>query len=150
MRIDVNGGCARDALTDLDHRSPLGELGAEFRVFGDAVREPIQALGDRLAVRPGERLRAGINLDAGQNILALQNRDQRRPVGRRLTDRLVIQDGAADEFAQPGRAEQHLPVIAAGVLGRDHIYAVEPLLDGSGAFVRRQQAPVVRNHGFRD
>src|SRR3954465_9372008 len=46
----------RDAVADGDHRSPLAKAGAHLRVLGEPVAQTVQALGDLLARRTGERL----------------------------------------------------------------------------------------------
>ena len=68
---------------------------------------------------------------------------ERRAVGRRLADRLVVEDHAADVLLEPGRREEHVAVGAPVLLGRLERDRVEALLDRAGALVGGQDPPVV-------
>src|SRR4051794_30174283 len=46
----------RDAVADGDHRPPLAEASAHLRILSEPVAQTVQALGDLLARRTGERL----------------------------------------------------------------------------------------------
>ena len=50
-------------VADRDHRAPLGEPGAELDVLGEPLAEPVEALGDLLAGRVRQILRAQVDLD---------------------------------------------------------------------------------------
>ena len=92
-------------------------------------------------------LRALVDLDAGDRAGLLDQLDQRRAVLGVLPDGLVIEDDAGNVLAHRlGRAEQHLAVVAAVLLGRFDIDGVKALLDGAGGFVGSQNALARRNH----
>jgi len=57
------------ALAYGDDRAPLGEAGAELPVLLQAVREPVEALGELLAGGEGHVYGASVNLDAGDHAL---------------------------------------------------------------------------------
>ena len=67
-------------------------------VLREPLAQPVEALGDRLALGERERLRARVDLDPGDDPLRLEQLRERRPVGARLADRLVEEDDAADEL----------------------------------------------------
>ena len=48
------------------------------------------------------------------------------------------------------RREEHLAISAAMLFSRFELDAVEALLDGAGALVRRQNALALHHHGARD
>ena len=53
-------------------------------------------------------------------------------------------------FIALGRAEQHLAIVAAVVLGAFGVDGVEALLDGAGGFVGGEDALAGRDHGLGD
>ena len=67
MRIRVDGELRGNAFRDVDDRAPLGEAGAELVVLDQPLAQAIEPFGDRLAREAGERLRARIDLDAGDD-----------------------------------------------------------------------------------
>ena len=69
-------------------------------VLGQPFAQAVEPFGDGLALRERERLRAGVDLDAGDDPLVLEQLHERRAVGGRLADRLVEEDDAADEVAR--------------------------------------------------
>ena len=72
----------------------------------------------------------------------LDDLDQRRAVLGLLPDGLVIEDDAGDVFRHRlGRAEHHLAIVAAVVLGGLHADGVEALLDGARGSRRRPGCP---------
>ena len=117
MRIRAHARHARQLVGDADDRPPFGEAGAHAVILREAIPQPVEPLGDGLLGGAGERLCAGIDLDAGNDALAREDLGERRPVGALLTDGLVIQDGAADELGRAWRGEQHLAVRAPALLG---------------------------------
>ena len=103
----------------VDDGAPLGELGAELGIFGNAVGEAVEAFGDGFAVGEGQGLRPLVELDAGNGARRLDDVDQRRAVPGLLAERLVEQDDAGDVVLHGiGGGEQHLAIVAAVVLGR--------------------------------
>src|SRR6185437_12512372 len=88
-------------------RAPLREARTEYAVLLEPVAQPVEAVGDRLAVGQRQRLCARIDLDSRNDPSALQQLRERRPVRGRLADRLVVEDYAGDEFfGALGREEQ--------------------------------------------
>ena len=65
--VGVDAVLATAAVGDRVDRAPLREARAELAVLGQALAQPVEALGDRLALGAGERLRAGVDLDAGDD-----------------------------------------------------------------------------------
>ena len=61
-----DAGVARDVGADVDHRAPLGELGAEAAIFGEPFAQAIEPLGDDLVRAERQRLCALVDLDARQ------------------------------------------------------------------------------------
>ena len=118
LGVGVDAALGRDPVADGDDRPPLGEARAEVAVLGQAVAQAVQALGDLLAVEPGQRLGALVDLDPRDDPLGAEHLGERGAVGRPLADGLVEQDHAADELAQPVGGEQQLAVGAAVLLGR--------------------------------
>ena len=121
-------------------RAPLGEAGTERVVLGEALAQAVEALGDGLAVGAGQRLGAEVDLDAGDDALALEQLHQRRAVGGVLADGLVEEDDAADVVADVLRGEQHLAVVAPVLLGGLDRDRVEALLDRAAALVGGEDA----------
>ena len=135
MRVRIDREVRRRALADDDRGPPLGEAGAELPVLGESLAQAVEPFGDRLAREQRHRLRADVDLDAGDRAGGLEHLDERDAVVGRLPDRLVVQDHAADMRSEIGRREQHLPVGATGVLGAVHADRVEALLDRAGGLV---------------
>ena len=102
VRVDREIG--RGALADDDRRAPLREARAELAVLGESLAQPVQALGDGLAGEQRERLRAGVDLDPGDRAGGLEDLHEGDAVVRRLPDRLVEQDHAADVLAEARRS----------------------------------------------
>ena len=118
VRVGHDAGVARDAGADVDHRAPFGELGAELAIFDEPLAQAVEALGDELAGAERQRLRALVDLDAGQRARLLDQLDQRRAVLGVLPDGLVVEDDAGDVLRHRlGRAEQQLAIVAAAVVG---------------------------------
>ena len=137
MRIHADRVQRRDVFAlDVDDRAPLAELRAELLILGESLAQPVEAFGHGLLRRLRERLRADIDLDAGDDALIGEQLHERRAVGGLLADGLVVEDDAADVLADPRRAEEKLAVRAAIVLGVLDADGVEPALDGAGALVR--------------
>ena len=131
---------AGDLVTDRDDRAPLREAGAEPVVGLEPFAEAVEALGHGLAGRVRERLRALVDLDAGDDPLLCEQLRERRAVERLLADRLVEEDHAADEVLRARSREQEVAVGAPVVLGRIDPDRVEALLDRAVALVRGQDS----------
>ena len=132
----------RDIFADRDDGAPLRELGAELHVFFEALRQAVEAFGDRLARAERQRLGAGVDLDARHHALLLEE-----PVANGVPSyafwrmRLVVEDDAADVLAECLVVrEQHVAVGAAVLLGVLDLDALEALLDRAGAFVGGENA----------
>ena len=63
-----------------DHGAPLREARAHAGVLGEPLAQAVEAFGDLLAGEAGERLGAGVDLDAGNDagLLAAPARTARR------------------------------------------------------------------------
>src|SRR5207245_9279447 len=96
VRIRPDAVLTRDLFADRDHRAPFGEPRAELAVLGESLAQAVEPLGDRLAFGKRERLGAGVDLDAGNDPLRLQQLWKWDAVGSLLSDRLVVEDHAAD------------------------------------------------------
>ncbi len=116
-----------------------------------ALAQAIQALGDGLARKAGQRLGSLIHLDARNRAGGGDQVDQRRAVGGVLPDGLVIEDHTGHIAGHGlGGPEQHFAIVAAGLLGGLNANGVEPLLDGARGFVGRQYALARSHHGLGD
>jgi hypothetical protein len=118
-------------------------------VLGQPLAQAVQSFGDRLARKARERLRAGIDLDAGNHVVLAQVRGKRHARLGLLPDGLVVQDHPADEFARAGGREQHLAIRAPVLFGRIELDAVEALENGARALVGGQKASMFRDHRMR-
>src|SRR5437764_1076630 len=136
VRVRPDGVLARQAVRDRVRGAPLREARAQAVVLLQPLAQAVEAFGDRLALGERERLRAQVDLDAGDDALRGQELRERRPIGGALPDRLVVEDDAAHELLDAGRREEKLAVGAPGVLGRLDADRVEALLDRAGALVR--------------
>src|SRR5262249_60462987 len=118
-----------------------GEACAEVAVLGEALPEPVEALGDGLALgRQRERLGALVDLDPGDDALFGEHRWERDTVARRLADRLVEQDHAAGELLGALGSEEEVAIGAAIPLRRLDADLVETLLDRARALVGGEDA----------
>ena len=138
------------ALADVDHRPPLGEAGAEPAIFLKPLAQAVEAFGDDFVCTERQRLRALVDLDAGNGAGLLDQLDQRRAVSGVLADGLVEENDAGNVFRHLGAAEQHFAVVAARHRRRLDADRVEALLDGAGRFIGGQDAAAGRDHGRGD
>ena len=136
--VHVDAVRRRQRVGDRVGGAPLGEPGTERVVLGQTLTQPVEPFGHGLTVGAGQRLRAGVDLDARDDALVGQQLRERRAVGARLADRLVEEDDAADEVADLGSGEQQVAVGAAQLLGRLDADRVEALLDRAGRLVGGQ------------
>src|SRR5678815_2010713 len=150
MRVRIDAELRRKARADVDDGAPLRKARAELVVLGEPLAQTVEALGDRLVREAGERLRAGVDLDARYHADLRQILRKRRAVLGLLADRLVVHDHAADVVGRTRRREQHLAVGAPRLFGRLQLDGVEALLDRAAGLVRRQDALALRDHRPRD
>ena len=69
VRVHMHAGRARQRIAYGDHRAPFGEARAHFAVLLQAVAQPIESFSDVFSRRAGERFRAVIDFDAGEDPL---------------------------------------------------------------------------------
>ena len=134
------------AIRDVDDRAPFGKARAERAVLDEPLAQPIQPLGDGLAGKVREGLRAEIDLDARDHALPGEILRERCAVPGFLAKRLIVHDDRADRFRGARGAEQQLAIDAVILRGRLEVDAVEALLDGAGAFVGRQEPFALGHH----
>ena len=103
---------ARPVIPDCEHRAPLGKARAELAVLRESLAQAVEALRDRLAWRQRERLRARVDLDAGEDPALLEQPRERRSIRGRLVERLVEQDHAGDPRLDASGGEEELTVCA--------------------------------------
>jgi hypothetical protein len=135
VRVRPDAVLARQRVRDGVRRAPLREARAEPAVLGEALAQPVQAFGDRLALGAGERLRARVDLDAGDDPLRGEQLGERRPIGGALAERLVVEDDAADELLGARRREEEVAIRAPVLLRRLDPDRVEALLDRAARLV---------------
>ena len=140
MRVRPDAVLARERVGDRVRRAPLREARAEVAVLLEPPAQPVEAFGDGLAFGERQRLRAQVDLDAGNDALRREQLRERRAVVRALANRLVVEDDAADELLDARRREEQVAVGAPALLGRLESDRVEALLDRGGALVRREDA----------
>src|SRR3954467_3664413 len=140
VRVRPEAVLARNALADRDDAAPLREPRTELAVLVEPGAQAVEPFGDRLALGESERLRALVDLDPRDDALRLEQFRKRRPVRRRLADRLVEEDHAADVLLDPLRGEEEVAVGAAVLLGRLDPDRVEALLDRPVALVGGEDA----------
>src|SRR5262249_25607424 len=143
VSVRLNRERGRDAVRDIDHGAPFGEPCAELVVLDEALAETVQPLGNRLAFEAGQRLCTRVDFDAWNDAPFGEVLRKRRAVFGLLTDRLVIEDDAADVILSARSGEQHFTIGAPMLLGGLELDAVETFLDGARALVRRQHALVL-------
>src|SRR5215207_198878 len=150
VRVHPDAVLARDALRDRIRRPPLGELRAELAVLVQTLAQPVEAVGNRLALGVRQRLGALVHLDPRDDPVAFEQLRKGRAVGGALADRLVEEDHAADELLGSRRREKELAVGLAVVLGRLDLDRVEALFDRPVALVRRQDSLALGDESLRD
>ncbi len=149
VRVGPDARDRGDAVADRDHRAPLGEARAEGAVLVESAPKPVEALRDLLAWVAGPIVRPGVHLDPGDRALRGEHLRKRRAVVGCLSNRLVVQDDAADEVLHPGRGKEKLAVIASALLRRLHTDRVEALLDRARGLVGGEDALVVGDDRLR-
>jgi hypothetical protein len=119
-------------------------------IFGQALTQTIQTFGDGLAGETGKRLRARVDLDAGDDAELGQVLRERRAVLGFLAQGFIVKDHAADVVGDVRRGEQQLAIRAACFLRRFQLDAVEALLDRAAGFVGGQNTLALRDHCARN
>ncbi len=146
MAVRLDRGGAGVVFADVDHGPPFGELRAQLGVFLQTLTQAVEAFGHHVAGESGQRLRAFVDLDTGDDAGLFHDLSERHTVLGRLTDRLVVQDRAGDVLAQTWRSQQQLAVGSAvffGVLDTD---GLEALTDGVGRLINGDDAFARRDH----
>ena len=118
VRVHVEARVGRDPVPDRDHRAPLAEARPERVVLREAGAEAVEALRHLLAGVAGQVVGAGVDLDPGHDALRGEHLGERRAVVRRLPDRLVVEDHAADVVLEARRREEEVAVGPPVLLGR--------------------------------
>src|SRR6516164_8619671 len=111
----------------MDDRSPLCKSGTHGVVVPETLAQAVKPLGDRLIWKAGEGLRAGVDLDTGNDALGFERLGERSAVGTLLTNCFVIHDGAADELSSVRAGKEHFPIGAPALLGRLDPKRLKPL-----------------------
>ena len=153
MRIGHDASVARQLvlLPDIDDCAPFRKLRAKPAIFNEPLAQSVESFGDDFARTEGRRLRALVDLDAGNRTCFLDQLDQGRAVFGVLPDRLVVENDAGNVFSHPvGATEQHLAVVAPRIGGALDPERIEALLDGRIGFVYRQNAAAGSDHGGCD
>jgi hypothetical protein len=120
-------------------------------ISGEAGGEPVEAFGYRFIREMGHRLGTGVDLDPRDRARVADDVGEGRAVGSLLEQCFLIEDDAGDILAHRiVRAQQHLAIVAARVLGGLQADAVEALLDRCGRLVCSEQAPAIGDHGNRN
>ena len=143
VRIRADTRDRGDPVADGDDRAPLCEARPERAVLLEPPAQPVEPFGHLLAGEAGLVVRAGVHLDSGDRALRREHVPERRAVVRRLPDRLVVEDDAADEVLHVRRGEEQLPVVPPVLLGRLDTDGVEALRDRPGRLVGGEDALVV-------
>src|SRR5208283_5567317 len=94
----------------------------------------------------GHVLRADIHFDPRDDSQVDQGHDERSSVLLLLTDRLIIQDGATDRFAEPWRAQDELPISTPALDRLRDPQASESLVARCIALIHREQTLVACDH----
>eukprot|EP00053_Salpingoeca_punica_P018560 m.182438 g.182438 ORF g.182438 m.182438 type:complete len:415 (-) comp17459_c4_seq1:72-1316(-) len=131
-------------LVDLDDGAPLGEAGAAGVELLAALKQVVQASRPGLAIKTAsELLGALVRLDADDDVLLLQELDQRGAVAVLAVELLLEKDDARDALLEAGGAEEHASVVVAVglvVLDLDRVEALanraDRLVSGENALAR--------------
>ena len=147
MGVGLDGVPCRPALADGNHRPPFGETGAETVIFGQPLAQAVKTLRHRFTVEAGQRLGAGIDLDARHGAGIGDKTCERRTVSGFLAQGFIEQDNAGNVILHGRGAEQHFAIIAAIIEVRFHIDGIEPLLDRARTFISGKDAAAFGHHG---
>ena len=145
MRVGLDATAARNAITDGNHRPPLGKTRAHLKIFLEALAQSVQTFGDFLAGMSGQVLGSGIYFDAGNDSRIGEDFEKRSAVLLLLANRFVVKNRATDALAETGRGHNHLPIRAPGLHRLRNVEFCESFVAGRIAFIHRQQTFVVGN-----
>ena len=148
MGIRIDAGTRRNLGTDRDHGAPLAEFRTQFDIFGQALAQTIQTLGDLLAFEAGHVLGTRVDLDPRQDSGGVHQFGQRRAVRHFLAQRLIEQDRPRDMLTQALGGQHHRAIgqpVFFGVVDAD---CIEALLDRAHRLVDRQNALARGHHGL--
>ena len=84
------------AVVDVQDTTPLGEAGPGLVVLGGALGQVVDALGDGLAIGPGEGNHSLVDLDARQHALGLHDVHERGAFVVLLEKGLLEENDAGD------------------------------------------------------
>jgi hypothetical protein len=93
--------------------------------------------------------RALVNLDPGNDSRLNQDFDEGDAIARLLTDRLVVEDRAANALAEPGSGHDQLSISPPSLNGLRNPQLSKTLVTRWVALVHREQALVARDKGLR-
>src|SRR5664279_821543 len=96
MCVGMNATPTGNTVPDGDDSAPFGKPGAHANVFSQAVAQSIQAFGHFLTGMRCQLLGTGIHFDSRNDSRVDEDLDERSAVAFLLTDRLVVEDCAAD------------------------------------------------------
>ena len=100
-RIRFDASLSWNTLVDRNHRAPLCEARSELPILLKSLAKAVESLGDLLTGKIGKDDGAFVHFDATNDALLCQHFGHENAALRLLTQRLVKQDHAADEFVQP-------------------------------------------------
>jgi hypothetical protein len=149
LRVGLDAASGGKSVTQGNHGSPLGKASTHLEIASQSAMQPVQPFGDLLSRMAGQRLRADVHLDAGDDPRVSDHLEERGAVVLPLTDRLIEEDHPADGFAETGGRHEQFPIGAPGLFGLEDSQLGEPLVAGRDALVHRQQALVVRDERLR-
>ena len=147
--VGRNAASAGNAVANGNHGTPLGEACAHAGVFSQPFAQSIQTFGNFFAGKPRQILGAQVDLDSRNNPRFHEGRGKRSAIFRLLADRLVVEDGAADAFAQSGSGHNHLPISPPSLYGLRNPQLGKTLITRWVTFIHRQQALVAHEKSLR-
>ena len=149
MRIGLERETGGVLGSDFNDGAPLGKASAKLGVFGEAVAQSVEALSDAVTRKVSEGFGTFIDLDAGNDVLALEEFDHGCAISGFLANGFVVKNDAADEFTEIFGGEEEGAVIAAVFFRGANIDALQALRDGAGAFVRSENSLAGRSQSAR-
>jgi hypothetical protein len=116
MRVRLDASSAGESFSDGEYRAPLGEACSHLKILGQSATQAIQAFGYFLRWVARQFLCARVDLDAGNNSRIGEDPNKGSAVFSVLANRLVVQDCAADIFAEAGCGYQQFAPRTPGFL----------------------------------
>ena len=117
MCVGFNASLAGNAITNSNHRAPLGKTGAHLKIFPEAAAQSVQTFGYFLSRMTCQVPGTGVNFDAWNDSRISYGFNKGSAVFHGLPDSLIIKDNTADKPAQPGSGYNHFPISAPGLNG---------------------------------